>query len=91
MPVTESEFQTHAELVKKYKQFVSECTEHLKQSESTNAVIGKQIKGLVEVQTDYIEQLKENKGLNKVIETLHSTIKSQDEVIALHQRSINAL
>ena len=40
-------------LVKKYKQFVSECTEHLKGRESINAVIGKQIEGLVEVQTDY--------------------------------------
>jgi len=80
-------------LVKKYKQFVSEYTEHLKQSESTHAAIGKQIEGLVEVQRDYmhIMQFKENKELNKVIETQNRTIKSQDEVIALHQRSINAL
>ena len=78
-------------LVKKYKQFVSEYTEHLKQSESTNAAIGKQIEGLVEVQTDYIEQLKENKELNKVIETLNSTIKLQDEAIGHNDRAINAL
>ena len=70
---------------------VKECTELLKQSESTALAVAKQIEGLVEVQTDYIEQLKENKELNKVIETQNSTIKSQDEVIALHQRSINAL
>ena len=57
-------------LVKKYKQFVSECTEHLKQSDSTNAAIGKQIEGLVEVQKDYIKQFKENKELNKVIEAM---------------------
>jgi hypothetical protein len=45
----------------------------------------------ITLQLDYIEQFKENKGLNKVIETQNSTIRSQDEVIALHQRSINAL
>jgi hypothetical protein len=41
-------------IVEKYKQFVSECTEHLKERESINAVVQKQIEGLVEVQTDYI-------------------------------------
>jgi hypothetical protein len=45
----------------------------------------------VEVQTDYIEQLKENKKLNKVIETLNSTIKLQDEAIGHNDRAINAL
>ena len=45
----------------------------------------------ITLQLDYIEQFKENKGLNKVIETQNSTIRSQDEVISAHQRSINAL
>jgi hypothetical protein len=45
----------------------------------------------VVLQLDYIEQLKENKELNKVIETRKRTIKSQDEVIEYKQRAINAL
>ena len=76
---------------KKSARLVSECTELWKQNKSTALAVAKQIEGLVEVQTDYIEQLKENKELNKVIETQNRTIKSQDVVIALHQRSINAL
>jgi cysteinyl-tRNA synthetase len=76
---------------RKSTRLVEEATELLKQSESTALAVAKQIEGLVEVQTDYIEQLKENKELNKVIETLNSTIKSQDEVISANRRSINAL
>ena len=76
---------------RKSTRLVEEATELLKQNKSTALAVAKQIEGLVEVQTDYIEQLKENKELNKVIETQNSTIRSQDEVIALHQRSINAL
>jgi hypothetical protein len=45
----------------------------------------------VALQLDYIEQLKENKGLNKVIETQISTIKLQDEAIGHSDRAINAL
>jgi hypothetical protein len=63
-------------IVKKYKQFVSEGTEHLKQSESTISVVKKQIERLVELQRYHIniEQFKENKGLDKVIETMRRSI-----------------
>jgi hypothetical protein len=88
---------------KKSSRLVSECTELLKQSESTNAAIGKQIEGLNEVQRDYIEQLKENKSLNKVIEAmgrsikaqsestiaLENTIKAQDEMLELNKKARN--
>ena len=77
--------------MKKYKQYVAEVAERRAFEKITNAAIGKQIEGLVEVQRDYIMQFKENKELNKVIETQNSTIRSQDEVISAHQRSINAL
>jgi hypothetical protein len=87
-------------VVKKYKQFVSESTGLLKQSESTNAIIGKQIEGLVELQRGYIKQFKESKGLNKVIhamlrgitarsestEALQSTINSQSGIIELYKK-----
>jgi hypothetical protein len=43
------------------------------------------------LQKDYIEQLLENKQLNKVIETKNSTVKMQFEVIEYKQRAINAL
>jgi hypothetical protein len=43
------------------------------------------------LQNNYIEQLLENKQLNKVLETQNSTIKAQDEVIEYKQRAINAL
>jgi hypothetical protein len=43
----------------------------------------------VALQLDYIEQLKENKGLNKVIETQNSTINLQDEVVVTQDRTIN--
>jgi hypothetical protein len=45
----------------------------------------------ITLQLDYIEQFKENKELNKVIETLNSTIKLQDEVIGNKDSTINAL
>ena len=76
---------------KKSSRLVLECTELLKQNKSTALAVAKQIEGLVEVQTDYIEQLKENKELNKVIETQNSTIKLQDEAIGHNDRAINAL
>jgi hypothetical protein len=77
-------------LVKKSSRLVSECTEHLKQSDSTNAAIGKQIEGLVEVQRDYIEQLKENKQLNKVIEAMGRSIKAQSESIIALENTVKA-
>ena len=54
-------------IVKKYKQFVSEGTEHLKQSESTISVVKKQIERLVELQRDHIniESSKKTRDLTR--------------------------
>jgi len=75
---------------KKSSRLVSECTELLKQSKSTALAVAKQIEGLVEVQTDYIEQLKENKGLNKVIEAMRRSIKAQSESIEALENTVEA-
>jgi hypothetical protein len=77
-------------IVKKYEQFVSRSAEHLKQSESTIAVVQKQIEGLVEVQRDYIKQFKENKELNKVIEAMRRSIKAQSESIEALENTVKA-
>jgi hypothetical protein len=44
----------------------------------------------VEVQTDYIEQLKENKGLNKVIEAMRRGIKAQSESTEALENTVEA-
>jgi hypothetical protein len=53
-------------------------------------VVQKQIEGLVEVQRDYIEQLKENKQLNKVIEAMGRSIKAQSESIEALENTVKA-
>jgi hypothetical protein len=94
-PLTNPDFAEAVEfersiIVKKYKQFVSESTELLKQSESTNAIIGKQIEGLVELQRGYIKQFKESKGLNKVIQAMLRGTTAQSEGIEALQSTINS-
>ena len=64
--------------------------EHMAVMKERNEEQAKVIDSLV-LQKNYIEQLLENKQLNKAIETQNSTIKSQDEVIEYKQRAINAL
>jgi hypothetical protein len=92
-------------IVKTCKQFVSESTEHLENSLNTTAVVKRQIEGVLELQKGrmHIEQLLENKGLNKVVdsmrrsvtvqseitEALQSTNKAQSEIIELNKKARN--
>ena len=64
--------------------------EHMVVMKERNEEQAKVVDSLV-LQLDYIEQLKENKKLNKLIETQNRTIKLQDAVIGNKDRAINAL
>jgi hypothetical protein len=77
-------------IVKKYEQFVAEVAERRAFEKITNAAIGKQIEGLVEVQRDYIKQFKENKELNKVIEAMRRSTKAQSESIIALENTVKA-
>jgi hypothetical protein len=75
--------------VKKYKQFVSESTEHLKESFNTTAAAQKQIEGKLELYKEYTEQLLENKELNKAVASMERSITTQYEMSETVKRYIN--
>ena len=77
--------------MKKYKQFVSESTEHLKESFNTTAAAQKQIEGKLELYKEYTEQLLENKELNKAVASMERGITTQSEVIESLQRTNRGL
>jgi hypothetical protein len=75
-------------LVKKYKQCVSESADVLVVALASSRAIETQIEGKLELYKEYTEQLKENKELNKVIET-QGAINALKGILELDKKERN--